>query len=1294
MGDKKMAKSAKSGQLIHGHQVVGKVAILYGHVKAVSADGTVRILKANGLVYADDRIITESDGSVSIILEGTPPIHLDLGRMTEVVLDEDVFGVAGPGVTADAAAEAEAIRQALLAGDQPIQPEAPAAGGEADAGGGHPIVNFSLTGEEVTPTSGAETRGITFAMPDIIKGISTPDSGVFILDLKPAIEGGDATVDEDDLKWGSDPNKESTTVEGSFKVIAPDGVDEVTINGILVISNGIITGNDVMTPLGNTLTVTSFNPATGEVFYAYTLNDAETHATPTEDPLSPPENNLFEDLTIVASDTDGDSATGTLSIKIVDDIPHIDLSVNTEPVLPTLTTQDAETDGNPTDTDTAVSTADFGGMFAIGSSAYGADGAGSTSDIGYVLNLAVSEGTSSGLSTDGAAIYLYKIGDVIVGSTSATEPASATDASVAFSIAVDSDGKVTLTQYEEIDHAAPGETSGPYDDQYAVLNTGLVNLTGTATITDGDGDSATDSETIDLGGNIRFADDGPVAVNDGKLASVDDNASGVVIGTTASLLGNDSYGADGPATTDSLTFATGSLGGTVTIDGANLVYTSAYDVKSPYTPATETFTYTIKDGDGDTTKATFTVQLVENTPCLIVGSSDDDQTGSTEPFVYGDAGDGPGVIYGGSGDDILIGDPGGSTMTAGSTANVALVLDTSGSMTTSIPFGGSSISRLQAMKNAVIDALNDLYNSGAENIRVNLVEFNTNAASLGTFDLTIGGVGNATALTNAIAAVNSLDADGWTNYEAGLHYANAWINGGTIHMNPTVNNAITFDANDGVAENDTAVILRDGSNNHIALVSGWQSSGSVLADANGSTSNGWGVEGGSGDDELHATEVIRFDFGTFNDFDGAGTNYDNNGSFNGVPVTSATFTLYDRDDSGSTAFQYTVYYTDGTNSGTINNNVSGNEVIILGEAGKQIAFIEFTVTGTDGDEEGRVNLTSVTYDQAVPSGILPGADVNSVVFVSDGAPNYALDDFGNATSVEAQDAIDHCLGVDDSTNEVGSIEGAGFTIEAVGINVGETALDYLDQVEGAAPGSPGNHAADSIDTAEELTAIIGELAGGQIIQNAASNDTIVAGDGNDILFGDVPFTDDLADAQLPPLTTPDGAGWLVFQQLGWTEQQMMDYINTNHTSLAEESGRTGGDDLIDGGAGNDIIYGQEGNDTISGGLGNDTLSGGSGADTFVFSESGTENLDHIIDFSDGQGDKIDLSALLQGVTAETVDEYVKVVQEGTDVKISIDTDGAAGGQSWSDVTVLDGYGTGGDDVVNMLIDGLDVDKTV
>jgi len=187
-----MAKTAKatSGGPGHHQGAIGKVAILYGTVQAISPDGTVRVLGPNSLVFADDQIITGSDGSVSIILDGTPPIHLDLGRMSQITLDEDVYG--GPASAADASAEADKVQQALLAGEQPIEPEAPAAGGEASAGGGHPVVDNSLTGEEVTPDSGAETRGIEFAPLAPLERDS--------VDTSP--EGGinDGAVDEDGLR--------------------------------------------------------------------------------------------------------------------------------------------------------------------------------------------------------------------------------------------------------------------------------------------------------------------------------------------------------------------------------------------------------------------------------------------------------------------------------------------------------------------------------------------------------------------------------------------------------------------------------------------------------------------------------------------------------------------------------------------------------------------------------------------------------------------------------------------------------------------------------------------------------------------------------------------------------------------------------------------------------------------------------------------------------------------------------------------------------------------------------------
>jgi hypothetical protein len=57
-------------------------------------------------------------------------------------------------------------------------------------------------------------------------------------------------VDEDDLADGSDTTKESTTGTGTFKIDAPDGVDEVTIAGTKVIDNGALTANlTITTPL-------------------------------------------------------------------------------------------------------------------------------------------------------------------------------------------------------------------------------------------------------------------------------------------------------------------------------------------------------------------------------------------------------------------------------------------------------------------------------------------------------------------------------------------------------------------------------------------------------------------------------------------------------------------------------------------------------------------------------------------------------------------------------------------------------------------------------------------------------------------------------------------------------------------------------------------------------------------------------------------------------------------------------------------------------------------------------------
>lgn len=260
--------------------------------------------------------------------------------------------------------------------------------------------------------------------------------------------------------------------------------------------------------------------------------------------------------------------------------------------------------------------------------------------------------------------------------------------------------------------------------------------------------------------------------------------------------------------------------------------------------------------------------------------------------------------------------------------------------------------------------------------------------------------------------------------------------------------------------------------------------------------------------------------------------------------------------------------------------------------------------------------------------LIENADINKVVFISDGEPNR-----------------------DHPANNYNALKDAGFEVDTVGIDVNQTAINELKKIN-SDDGETYN-----IKLPSEIDPLIGVLAGSSDLA-AAGNDVIHGHDGADIIFGDTLFTDGVPGSLLP-----DGSGWAVFESPGWTEAQIKNYIRDNHKALSRESGREGGNDIINGGAGNDIIYGQEGNDVIdggagddiiSGGSGNDTLTGGLGADTFVFEHVGPDNVDVITDYSFADGDKLDLTALLEGtgVTQATLGNFLEFADNGTDTTIS------------------------------------------
>ena len=326
------------------------------------------------------------------------------------------------------------------------------------------------------------------------------------------------------------------------------------------------------------------------------------------------ENDVAFSINYRVTDANGDFIDGVLSINVDDDGPTVTANAIDDSIV--LTTQDAETDGDPTTEDTASASIPAA-FLAAAVPVYGADGPGTTVISGYALNLVGASGADSGLDNNGVQINLYNVGGVIVGSTALVAPATATDASVVFSIAVDSAGLVTLTQYAEIDHQ-PEDVDATNDNFNIGLATGLVTLTATATVTDGDNDTTTTTVSADLGGNISFIDDGPTAVAD-NAGTIPEDAP-----FNYNVLTNDVSGADTPATLVAATLATPGAG---SVTGFLPNGTISFDPAPGFAGAV-TINYTIQDADGDQSSSTLTLTVAaDSTPTVSVTDGTVDEKG-------------------------------------------------------------------------------------------------------------------------------------------------------------------------------------------------------------------------------------------------------------------------------------------------------------------------------------------------------------------------------------------------------------------------------------------------------------------------------------------------------------------------------------------------------------------------------------------------------------------------------------------------------------------------------------------
>ncbi len=524
------------------------------------------------------------------------------------------------------------------------------------------------------------------------------DDPVLISDLTPAAGGGDAVVDEDDLLAGSDASPGPLTATGNFTITAADGVDDLTVGGVLVIQSGLfVAPAPTTTPLGNMLTFVSYVPATGVITYSYTLAAAQTHATANG------QNDLFENFAVSLTDSDGDVATDMLSVRIIDDVPSAVADTNG-------VTEGAVVTGN-------VLTDGVDDIF-------GADGASATMPAGGVVGVAAGSNIAAAVSGGLGAPIVTSLGSLTLNADGSysydalpnTTADVATDSFV-YTI-MDSDGDtstVTLTIAIDpvtlvadndritVDEAAlnvvgsnPGSAAETGGGTLAVAGAVGYTLLGGGAGTYGaltlnangsysytlttpvDGTAANNGANTELGrdmftytatdanGNmiggtitIDIIDDVPTARDDSAGLT-----EGGAVSTSFDVDTNDTPGADG---TDSRVFSAlaGTYGNlTLNVDGTqtytlNAVGQAAIDALVPGAILQDAFNYTLTDGDGDTDLATLTVTL----------------TGADDPVLISDltpaAGGGDAVV---DEDDLLAGSdasPGPLTATGNFTITAA-----------------------------------------------------------------------------------------------------------------------------------------------------------------------------------------------------------------------------------------------------------------------------------------------------------------------------------------------------------------------------------------------------------------------------------------------------------------------------------------------------------------------------------------------------------------------------------------------------------------------------------------------
>ncbi|MBY6029004.1 tandem-95 repeat protein [Halomonas sp. DP8Y7-1] len=769
------------------------------------------------------------------------------------------------------------------------------------------------------------------------------------------------------------------------------------------------------------------------------------------------------------------------------------------------------------------------------------------------------------------------------------------------------------------------------------------------TITDADGDTANGQ----LG--VIIDDDTPIARADSATSSDGEPV-------TVNVLANDGTGADGARITGANVVGGAGVGSVVVNADGTLTFTPAAGFDG-----SARIRYTLTDGDGDAATADLRVYVT--------------QTASNELFV-GDNSDNGATT--GAGDDALVGDQGGvmTTLKPSTNYNISLIVDTTGSM--AVGSGTDGLTKIQLVKQALTKLVVDLVGHDGK-VNLQIVDFDSNAVQHVAFDLGSSG----SDINSVINFINGLDAEGATNYEAGIRKASEWLTAQDANPAYSDYEDLTFFLTDGAPNywlNDNGGIVNGGGavnkNAIVEAVEAFEELSSL------SEVNAVGIGRGT------VTDVLRF----FDNTDVQGTD---GISYTGTLVETEYLARF---FAGSMEPLRVEDWLRTSGDGTKAYQTAGFFRIEDWKAdgtAAQVISPSFFVSDTGSD-----NLKTALRFRYGTDDISPEDSISYTIetFVGGSWQYYSGSSLGETSSWVTWDA--------------GFLEAGQYRLVfEVANNIGgDDRLDVDDiRLETRLLGDDDMASYGQLDIVYDSDDLDAALAnGGQIdALKSLGNDNLEGGAGSDVIFGDTINTDHLVwtngdTGEAFTAAGHDGLGyeglteylkWAVNDGVTATSDQVSQYISDNYTSLLDSARQDGGNDTLRGGAGDDVLVGGGGNDLLIGGAGDDLLLGGFGADVFAFEQgdaSSTVAKDTIADFglgsfiASGEADKLDLSDLLDGAVESDVSDYLVASQQGADTLISVKSDGgiASSGANADQTILLQGVSMGGDssgDFLNQLI---------